>query len=218
VGVTRLRRFGLWCGIISPILWLALLAIAGAMRTDFSHVTNYISELGARGSATEAMVRYGAFVFTGVLYICFAAALPAAVRAGGLGVAVASLIAIEGFGRMGAGVFPCDPGCVQRSPGPNLHTLFATIGFCAGILAAILGGMLARRVPHLRPLSSLSVACGAVAFASLALMTWGDVAALPAGLLEHLATVVLSVWLLLFAGRLRLARSEAGTSRPPVRT
>jgi len=61
------RNIGLWCGIISPILWLALIAAAGALRPDFDHVTHYISELGERGSATEAVMRYGAFGFTGFL-------------------------------------------------------------------------------------------------------------------------------------------------------
>jgi hypothetical membrane protein len=70
-----LRNVGLCCGIISPILWLALIATAGALRPDFSHVTHYISELGERGSATEALMRYGAFGFTGFLYLGFAVAL-----------------------------------------------------------------------------------------------------------------------------------------------
>ena len=70
-----LRKVGLYCGVVGPVLWLALIAVAGALRPDFSHVTHYISELAERGSATEALMRYAAFGFTGVLYVCFAAAL-----------------------------------------------------------------------------------------------------------------------------------------------
>jgi hypothetical protein len=131
-----LRKFGLYCGIISPILWLALIATAGALRPDFSHVTQYISELAERGSATEALMRYGAFGLTGLLYLCFAGALLATFRNGWLSRAAALLIALDGVGRMGAGAFPCDPGCVQVSLGPDLHKLFATIGFSSGILPA----------------------------------------------------------------------------------
>ena len=193
------HTLGLWCGVIGPILWLTLLALAGALRPDFSHITNYISERGERGSGTEALVRYGAFAFTGFLYLYFAGALPGALRVGWPAVVAASLIALEGVGRMGAGVFPCDPGCEPISP---LHRLFATVGFCSGILAALWIGVLVRRVPRLRPLSSFSVASGTIAFVSLAVMSWGGQTTLPAGLLEHLATVVLSIWLLVFAGRL----------------
>ena len=196
-----LRKLGLYCGIISPILWLALIATAGALRPDFSHVTHYISELGERGSATEALMRYGAFGFTGFLYLCFAAALLATFQDGWLRRAAALLIALDGVGRMGAGAFPCDPGCVRVAPGPDLHKLFATIGFSSGILAAFLWGVLLCRFHLFRPLSSFSVGSGAVALVALLLMSWARDPALPPGLFEHLATVVLSVWLLVFAGR-----------------
>ena len=77
-----LRRLGVLCGILGPILWLALIGVAGAMRPEFNHITHFISELGERGSSTEIMTRYAAFEFTGFLYLCFAAALPASFRAG----------------------------------------------------------------------------------------------------------------------------------------
>ena len=196
------RKLGLYCGVISPILWLSLIAAAGALRPDFSHVTHYISELGERGSATEALMRYGAFGFTGFLYLCFAGALLATFRKGWLRRAAALLIALDGVGRMGAGVFACDPGCVQVSSGPDLHKMFATIGFCSGILAAFLWGPLWRRIPPLQSFSSFSIGCGAIALVSLLLMSWAGDPSLPPGLFEHVATVVLSVWLLVFAGRL----------------
>jgi len=158
-------------------------------------------------------MRYGAFGFTGFLYLCFAGALLATLRGGRFERVAALLIAMEGLGRIGAGYFPCDPGCVQVSPGPNLHKLFATIGFSSGILASFLWGFLLRRIPSFRPLSSFSVGCGAVALVFLAIMAWASDAALPSGLFEHLATVVLSVWLLAFAGRLVWA--ENATARAP---
>ena len=197
-----LRKFGLYCGVISPILWLALIAVAGALRPDFSHVTHYISELGERGSATEALMRYGAFGFTGVLYLCFAGALLASFRNGWLLKVGTLLIALDGVGRIGAGVFPCDAGCIPAAAGPNLHKMFATMGFCSGALAAFLWAFLFRRIPPLESLSSFSVASGAVALVSLLLMSWAGDPALPSGLFEHLATLALSTWLLVFASRL----------------
>jgi hypothetical protein len=43
-------------------------------------------------------------------------------------------------------------------------------------------------------------------------MSWAPVPALPAGLLEHLATVALSVWLLVFAGRLLWVENAASVA------
>jgi len=197
-----LRTLGLACGIISPVLWLALIATAGALRPEFSHLTDYISELGEQGSPTETLMRYAAFGFTGFLYLCFAGALRATFPDGWLSTAGALLIALDGVGRMGAGAFPCDPGCAGVSPMQDLHEMFATVGFSSGILAAIVWGVFLRRLRPFRPLSSFSVGSGVVALVSLLLMSWpGDRAPAP-GLFEHVATAVLSIWLLVFAGRL----------------
>jgi hypothetical membrane protein len=202
------RTLGCWCGIVGPVLWLGLIALAGAMRPDFSHVTDYISELGERGSGTEVLVRFGAFVFTGFLYVCFAAGLLATFRHGWLQIVAALLIAMDGVGRIGAGVFPCDPGCAAGSAGAEFHRLFATIGFASGILATWLWGLWLGRERRSRPLAGLSMASGAVAFVALLLMARTDTPALPQGLLEHLATVALSIWTLALAIHVLRRRPE----------
>jgi hypothetical membrane protein len=209
-----LQKVGLWCGIIGPVLWLALIATAGILRPDFSHVTDYISELGERGSTTEALMRYGAFGFTGVLYLCFAAALRDTFRGGWLDRAATVLLAFDGVGRIGAGVFPCDPGCAPASLGPDLHRLFAAVGFGSGTLATFFWGLVLRRVSGLRSLWSFSLGCGAVASVSLLLMLWAPGTALPSGLPEHVATVALSIWVLVFAGRLLWVEHPASVADP----
>jgi len=128
------------CGVLGPLLWLSLIAVAGALQPGFSHVTQYISELAERGSSTETLMRYAAFEFTGFLYLCFALALMGEFRNGRFSRLAACLIALDGLGRIGAGVFPCDPGCVGLSLSQNLHHFFATVGFSSGILATIVWG------------------------------------------------------------------------------
>ena len=178
---------------MSPVLWLALLAVGGALQPGFSPLTHYISELGTRGSPNESLIRSAAFGLTGFLYVCFALGLRATHRQGWLFAAACCLIALEGIGRMGAGVFPCDPGCVRATETQDLHTRFATVGFCSGILAALLWGALLR--------SRFSVGCGVVALVSLLLMSWEGNPWGGPGLFEHLATIVLSIWLFVFAVR-----------------
>jgi hypothetical membrane protein len=191
----------LYSGIVSPILWLGLIAGAGAITPHFDHATHYISELAARGSATEMWMRAVAFGFTGVLYVCFAAGLSATMRRTWAVLIACALIAVEGFGRIGAGVFPCDPGCVRTSWTQDLHTLFATIGFISGIVAAVFWGVLLRGLAFFRRLSWPSIACGIVAAVALILMSWDDNPVPARGLFEHVATAVLSVWILLLANR-----------------
>jgi len=204
-----LRRLGVLCGVASPILWLALIGIAGGLRPGFSHVTQYISELGERGGPTEPLMRYAGFEFTGFLYLCFAAALVTIFHDGWRSTLAASLVALDGLGRMGAGAFPCDLRCEGLSTSQHLHHLFATLGFCSGILAAIAWGSLFRRHATLRDLSWYSFGSGLLALVLLLLMSWSENPVKAAGLFEHLATAVLSVWLLVFATRLLRAPAAA---------
>lgn len=144
--VPRLVRGGLACGLVAPALWAAVIIIAGQLRPGFDHVVQYISELGERGSTTEMFMRYGGFVTTGLLLVGFAAAFHAALaRVTGrprLTLIVAALVALDGLGRVGAGVFPCEPGCAAPgSVAQHLHSLFATIAFLAIASAALLGAI-----------------------------------------------------------------------------
>ncbi|RNC68066.1 MAG: DUF998 domain-containing protein [Desulfuromonadales bacterium] len=200
-----LRRLGILCGILGPLLWLSLIGVAGAMRPEFNHITHYISELGERGSSTEVMMRYAAFEFTGLLYLCFASALLATFRKEWCSTLAAGLIALEGLGRIGAGVFPCDPGCGGFSSNQEIHRLFATVGFVTGILAAIVWGITFRRHGWPRRWTWYSVGTGILALIFLLLMSWSQNPVNTPGLFEHLATGVLSLWLLVFAAQLMRA-------------
>src|SRR5262249_38193672 len=189
-------RYAVLCGIVAPVLWLSLIVAAGSWRPDFNHITHYISELGERGSATEIVMRAVGFGFTGFLYVCFASLLPAILRDGWRSALAAGLLGLEGLGRMGAGVFPCEPGCEGLSSSQELHHLFATIGFLSGVLASIAWGIVSRRLGWPRGFALYSVASGVAALIFLLLMSWRANPLFAPGLFEHLATAVLSAWLL----------------------
>ena len=135
-----LRKIGLLCGLSAPVLWATSIAICGALRPGFSHVTQYISELGERGSSTELIMRYAAFVPTGLMHLTFAAFLAVTFRENRLGVLAAAFLGLNGLGRIGAGVFACDAGCggLALSLSQRMHSLSATLGFMALIVSVAL--------------------------------------------------------------------------------
>ena len=204
-----LQRLGILCGVLGPLLWLSLIAVAGAMRPGFSHITQYISELGERGSSTETLMRYAGFEFTGFLYFCFASALMTHYTNSRFTRLVACLLALDGLGRIGAGVFPCDPGCAGLTFSQDLHHLFATVGFCSGILATIACGIIFRIQGWSKIFCWYSVGSGISAMTFLLLMTWSQNPVKTTGLFEHLATGILSLWLLVFAACLFRDGDEA---------
>lgn len=199
-----LLRAGLFCGLVAPLLWAGVILLAGEMRPGFDHFGQFISELGERGSATQALMRYGGFVATGVLHLGFAAALAAILRRDAdsprLGRLVAALIVLNGLGRIGAGLFACEPGCAAPEVlSQRLHHVSASLAFFALIAATLLAAPLFRRSPALRPLGAYSLASGLAAPVFLGLMSSSEATHVFTGLYERLASGVLSLWIFITA-------------------
>lgn len=202
-------RLGLLAGLLAPLLWAASIGIAGELRPGFDHLSQYISELGERGSSTGIFMRYAGFVATGVLHLGYAAAFHAALihvsAQRRLTLLVALLIGLNGLGRIGAGMFACEPGCAAPEVlSQHLHSLAASIAFLALALAAILASRLFRTDERLRDLTAYSFATGAAGLFFLWLMSAGAAAGPYPGLYERLASGVLTLWIFVSALRLRL--------------
>ena len=207
--VSRYDRIGNLCGIVAPVLWAAAIILCGSLRPGYSHYTQYISELGERGSSTESIMRYAGFVPTGLMHVAFAAFLYAAFRGHRLAGIAAALLAINGFARVGAGLFPCEAGCAvpRILLSQKLHSLFAGLGFFALIGSTMLWGLVLRRDRSLRHLSIYSAGSGLFGLVFLLLMAWSAEQRAGTGLYERLSSGILSLWILVFAVQLwRLKR------------
>ncbi|WP_411726646.1 DUF998 domain-containing protein [Methyloglobulus sp.] len=199
-----LPKIGNLCGVLAPVLWAAAIIYGGSLRPEYSHYSQYISELGERGSSTEFIMRYGAFVPTGLMHIAFAAFLSTAFKDSPVAKFAALLIAVNGIARIGAGTFPCEVGCSlpRLMLSQKLHSLSAGVGFFALIGASLLWGILIRRYHSLRGLSAYSIVSGCLALVFLALMSWSAELRMGTGLYERLSTGLLSLWMFVFAARL----------------
>lgn len=203
------RGAGLLCGLVAPVLWAAVIILAGELRPGFDHVSQYISELGERGSSTGTLMRFGGFVASGVLIVGYAAAFHATLARLGdrprLTRLVAVLIAVDGIGRIGAGIFSCEPGCAAPEVlSQRLHSLSATCAFLALAAAALLGTLLFRRDTGLRPLGAYSLVSGSAGLIFLVLMLESEATHAHTGLYERLASGVLTLWVFVTAWRLRM--------------
>ncbi|MBA3572005.1 MAG: DUF998 domain-containing protein [Pyrinomonadaceae bacterium] len=199
-----LHKIGILCGILAPVLWASAIFVSGSLRPEYSHLTQYISELGERGGSTEFIMRYAAFVPSGLMHMAFAAFLYVAFKGSPLAAMGATLLAINGIARIAAGMFPCEVGCAlpRLLLSQKLHSLSAGVGFFALIGAAFLWGIVFRRYQSLRCLSVYSVVSGCLCLALLALMSWSAELRAGTGLYERLSSGVLSLWVLVFAARL----------------
>jgi hypothetical membrane protein len=207
-----LYKLGVLCGIFAPVLWASSIALCGSLRPGYSHVTQYISELGERGSSTELLMRYAGFLPTGAMHVLFAGSLYTAFKGSKSATLASLLLALNGLARAAAGVFPCEAGCA----GPRvllsqkLHSLSAGVGFLALIVAAILWGLILWRRGW-RKFGAYSVASGLAGLVFLLLMLSSAESRAGTGLYERLSTGVLSLWVLVYAASLwRHEPSERG--------
>lgn len=167
------RRFVTACaigGAIAPILDVAVIALLGELQPNYSHVRQFISELGETGHRFSAVANLW-FVLVSTMFGGFAIALlkgtPAskASTIGGLLFGAWTATGILG------GFFPCDPGCAGDTLIGAIHVILGEIGAICLLLVPTLIWLGVRGDPRwMRCYGWFTLAVQALAMASFLLM------------------------------------------------
>ena len=182
-------------GVAGPALFTAVVIICGALRPNYSHATQFISELGARGTSHAELMNFAGFVPTGFLLASFGVSL-ANIRPRRRGsVLAAACVTFFGIGISFAGIYSCDPGCPHRgaSSDATLHDRVSSLAFLLGIAGAALMAYYFRNVTNWRALWPYT------AISSVA--SWGFLIASGASVDSRVLT---GLWQRLFIGTLFL--------------
>ena len=117
-----------------PILFGLAVFMGAAARDDYSHVSQFMSELAARGSPNATLMSSVA-VMTGLGFGAFAFCLYHLGTSKGAGILSSLLMGISAMGLFMTGVFPCDLGCptVGGSLSQVIHNQSAFSAFIVGI-------------------------------------------------------------------------------------
>ena len=145
-------------------------AVGASAHSAYSHVSQYISELGASGAANASLVAAAGFAPLGGLVLAFLG-----VASGVFPASRQKTAGVICFGAVGAAyivsaVFPCDAGCPDSgSLSQSIHNVFGGfeyVGAFAGLLllgAAFRGSEIWRDVSPACVISAVFVALGFVA-------------------------------------------------------
>ncbi len=134
-------------GLLAVGSIVLLTIIGGAFYPNYSHTSQFISELGATGAPHANAVNFGGFLPAGLLFVAFCwfawRALP---RAGASSAGLLGL-AFFGIGYVAAAFFPCEPGCRTDNPSlaQALHNLLGLAGYFGAPVSLLLLGGAARR-------------------------------------------------------------------------
>jgi len=151
------NRFALITGMLGALAVVLLTIIGGANFPNYSHASQFISELGADGAPNARIINLAGFLPAGILIIAFAffawRSLP---RSGTTAFGMVGL-ALFALGYLVAAFFPCEGNCRPAEPtvGQAIHNLFGLMGYLIAPLSLFALGWQARRWPKATHLSVL---------------------------------------------------------------
>ncbi len=126
---------------------LLITVLGGANFPNYSHVRQFISELGAFGAPNAGIINLAGFLPAGLLISIFTffawRSLP-----GSWGATLGMFgLALFALGYIAAAFFPCEPGCRPSEPSLSqaLHNLLGLAGYFTAPLSLFLLGNAARK-------------------------------------------------------------------------
>jgi hypothetical membrane protein len=189
---SRVVRWLTLGGIAGPVLFVIALIVCGSLRPDYSHVSQFISELGAVGTPNAAWMNFAGFVPAGLLIAGFGASLAFLLPPGPGSRGIAALVGLFGLGTAVAGLAHCEPGCPQDQP--TLHDGVSVAAFVSAIVASALAARVFRRLPAWRSLSAYSAVSSVAAACLLVALFTSIGSSSSTGLWQRLLVGTLFLW------------------------
>ncbi|GAB4195195.1 MAG: hypothetical protein Tsb002_27430 [Wenzhouxiangellaceae bacterium] len=191
-------RLALACELVAIVLLLLMTVVGGAFFPDYSHVQQYISELGARGAPHAGMVRFLGFLPVGVAVVTFALLAYRLLPRSGMTLLGFLGIGYFGFGYIIAALFPCDAGCNPTDPSISqiIHDLVGAGGYLIGTFAVILLGIQAFQWRQATHVAVAGIILGGLSFLSVQGLSPGFEYV---GLIQRAIEIEVHAWLLICA-------------------
>lgn len=191
-------QFSAICALTSPIIFATVVCVIANLQPGYSHIHQYISELGALGEANALRLNYLGIFWFGLSLIIFIPAFYQLIRPGSRASAVCGLLILTGIGFMVLAVYPCDVGCSLNnlSLTAQIHNNAAIMSFV--LMIAVTGTLSVRRFSGHQPAVYYAfclVITVLLAFIFIKIMLVGYQGAY-AGLFQRLFIGVFSVWLI----------------------
>lgn len=189
-------RFLALGGLAGPVLFVSLIILCGALRPGYSHVTQFISELGETGGSHAALMNLLGFIPTGIIVAGFGLSMAYLFPRTSLSLAAAVLIVVYGLGLLGAGVYCCDPGCPSQhlSFDGMMHRVVSVTALLAGVLGIALWARCFRSLAAWRSMSRYSAVSSAMALVFLLLVGLTEQSRVFTGVWQRLCLVTMDLW------------------------
>jgi hypothetical membrane protein len=127
-------------GAAGPLVFMAVVLLAGLSWSGYDPVRQTQSELGAVDSPVRWMMNLGGFVLLGITLLAFALAYRSLLRPSGWREVVVVLLVLAGGGMIAVGFTPCDAGCIDVTTTGRWHSILSAPGAIGVSLAMVASG------------------------------------------------------------------------------
>jgi DNA-binding transcriptional regulator of glucitol operon len=189
-----------WFGIIGVILFIIATILGGLQFSDYSHISQLISESYAIGTPYGLQLRYYGFIPSGIFIAIFAfLAIKAMPRSKSTQIGFLGIGIFYGLGTVLVSLFPCDKGCDKELVDPSLsqliHNLTGLLTYTIVPISLVMLGIAARKWENGKYLSLFGMLCGLIAIIFVGLLS-SDLQSKLAGLYQRIAEGSVLVWIL----------------------
>lgn len=183
-------------GVAGPVLFAAVVVAAGTARGNYSHISNFVSELGATGTPYAGLMNYAGFLPTGLMLAAFGIGLAKVLPGRRVASLAAVLVMLFGAGVAASGIASCDPGCPQTGGSVEnaVHNAIAPVAFLCLIAGAGVLGVHFRSNRDWRSLSAYSLTSSVIALCFLVALAMSLDSRELTGLWQRLLLFVLFLW------------------------
>ena len=205
-----LRKLMLYCGIAAPVLYIATAIVGAALRPDYSHIVNAISELLSNGAPNKAILDI-VFNIYNALLLAFAigaySVLKNSPRISRIAMGILIGIQVLSFSW---GFFPMDPLGAEATFAGTMHNVLGGIVALATIIMPLLMGLGFRQGSDFKRYSTFSFIASAIIFVSgLTGVILAGQGYLVFGVFERITIGAYEVWIFVTAlNLLKILRAE----------
>lgn len=212
------RKILLYCGFAAPVLYVITVIVGAAVRNDYSHIVNAISELISNGAPNKALLDVIFNIYNALLLAFAIGGFIAVKNAHRLcRVAMGIFIGIQILS-FSWGFFPMDPLGSEATFAGTMHNVLGGVVALATILMPLLMGLGLRRLGDYRGNAIFSFIVSAIIFVSgLTGVILSGQGFLVFGFFERITIGTYEVWIFVTAlNMLKMMQTEGSRQTLPA--
>jgi len=183
--------------ILAALWFLITVVLGGIAYENYNHMSQFISELGATGASTGAIINYIGFIPTQLIILLFIIICAHKLPRSSLNTVGLLLLCVYTFSLTIAAIFPCDYECRPQTPSTS-HMIHIASAVPAYLSAAIAIFILSKGLEKWAPSKAFEKLGYAISILILICFFSLDDSSQYVGLIQRILEATIFLWFILF--------------------